>query len=206
MAMISDEDRARIADAIRAAEARTSGEIFCVLAQRASGYGLVPLAWAAALALIVPLPLIYLTTWPASVIYALQLAAFVAAAIVLSRPWLRLRLVPQRARHDRAHSTAMRQFWAQRLHKTQARTGVLIFVSLAERYAEIIADAGINEKVSPVVWDNTVAALTAAVKDGRIGDGFVAAIAQCGAVLAEHFPAAPGSVNPDELPDKLAET
>jgi putative membrane protein len=206
MAMISDEDRARIADAIRAAEARTSGEIFCVLAQRASGYGLAPLGWAAALALIVPLPLIYLTTWPASVIYALQLAAFVAAAIVLSRPRLRLRLVPKWARHDRVHSTAMRQFWAQRLHKTQARTGVLIFVSLAERYAEIIADAGINEKVSPVVWDNTVAALTAAVKDGRIGDGFVAAIAQCGAVLAEHFPAAPGSVNPDELPDKLAET
>jgi putative membrane protein len=205
MAMISDEDRARIADAIRAAEARTSGEIFCVLAQRASGYGLVALAWAAALALIVPLPLIYLTTWPASVIYALQLAAFVAAAIVLSRPRLRLHLLPKRARHDRAHSTAMRQFWAQRLHKTQARTGVLIFVSLAERYAEIIADAGINEKVSPVVWDNAVAALTGAVKDGRIGDGFVAAIAQCGAVLAEHFPATPGGPNPDEVPDKLAE-
>ena len=56
-----------------------------------------------------------------------------------------------------------------------------------------------------MVWDNAVAALTAAVKDGRIGDGFVAAIAQCGAVLAEHFPATPGGPNPDEVPDKLAE-
>jgi putative membrane protein len=203
--MISDADKARIADAIRAAEARTAGEIFCVLARQSSHYSLMPIAWAAALALIVPLPLIYLTVWPASVIYVLQLMAFVAAAIVLSRPRLRFRIVPKRARHDRAHSTAMRQFWAHGLHKTKTRTGVLIFVSVAERYAEIVADAGINEKVTPGVWNSAVAALTSAIKQGRIADGFVAAIAQCGAVLAEHFPLPPGSVNPDELPDKLVE-
>src|SRR3954469_2639276 len=103
-AMVSDADRARIAEAIRAAEARTAGEIFCVLAARSSHYGLVPIAWAAALALMVPLPLIYLTSWPASVIYVLQLIAFVGAAIVLSRPSLRYRIVPRRAKHDRAHS------------------------------------------------------------------------------------------------------
>src|SRR5262249_15896233 len=137
--MVTDADRARIADAIRAAEAKTTGEIFCVLAARSSHYGLVPIAWATALALLVPLPLLSLTSWPASVIYALQLAGFVGAAIVLSQPWLRYRIVPRRAKHDRAHAAAMRQFWAQRLHKTKARTGVLIFVSLAERYAEIIA-------------------------------------------------------------------
>ena len=203
--MISDNDRTRIADAIRAAEAQTSGEIFCVLAQRSSLYALVPVAWAAALALIVPLPFIYLTTWPASVIYVLQLIAFVGAAILLARPSLRYRVVPKRVRHERAHSTAMRQFWAQRLHKTQERTGVLIFVSLAERYAEIIADAGINEKVTPEVWNSAMAALTESIREGRIADGFVAAIAQCGAVLAEHFPLPPGSVNLDELPDKLVE-
>jgi putative membrane protein len=203
--MLSDPDRARIVAAVRAAEAKTTGEIFCVLSQSASHYSLVPVAWAAALALVVPLPLIYLTNWPASVIYLLQLAAFVAAAIVLARPALRFRIVPRRARHDRAHATAMRQFWAQGLHKTQRRTGVLIFVSLAERYAEIVADAGINEKVTPEVWNDAVAALTSAVKHGRIADGFVAAIERCGAVLAQHFPLAPGSVNPDELPDKLVE-
>jgi putative membrane protein len=203
--MISDADRAQIANAIRIAEAATTGEIFCVLAQRSSPYTLVPVAWAAALALLVPLPLIYLTAWPATVIYVLQLTAFIAAAYLLSRPSLRFRIVPRRARHDRAHSTAMRQFWAQGLHKTQDRTGVLIFVSIAERYAEIVADAGINEKVSPEVWNDAVTALTSAIKHGRIGDGFVAAIARCGVVLAAHFPLAAGSRNPDELPDKLVE-
>jgi putative membrane protein len=97
----------------------------------------------------------------------------------------------------------MQQFFAHGLHHTQNRTGVLIFASVAERYAEIVADAGINEKVTPHVWDQAVAALIAGIKQGRAADGFVAAIEQCGAVLAEHFP--PGALNRDELPDKLVE-
>jgi putative membrane protein len=79
----------------------------------------------------------------------------------------------------------------------------LIFASVAERYAEIVADAGINSKVTPDVWDKAVAALIAGLKDGRAGDGFVAAVELCGAVLAEHFP--PGALNRDELPNKLVE-
>jgi putative membrane protein len=74
---------------------------------------------------------------------------------------------------------------------------------VAERYAEIVADAGINAKVTSQVWDNAIAALIEAIKQGRAGDGFVAAIEQCGAVLAEHFP--PGALNRDELPNKLVE-
>ena len=61
---------------------------------------------------------------------------------------------------------AMRQFFAQGLHKTENRTGVLIFASVAERYAEIVADAGINAKVTPEVWDQAVAALIAGIKAG----------------------------------------
>jgi len=203
--MISEADRARITSAIRQAEARTSGEIFCVIARHSSDYRLVPLAWAAILALIVPLPLIYLTSWPAGVIYTLQLIAFVVATIGLSRPNIRFHLVPRRAKHDRAHAEAMRVFWAQGLHLTSQRTGVLIFASAAERYAEIVADAGINEKVLPEVWDRAVEALVSGIKAGRPGDGFVAAIEQCGTVLAQHFPLAPGTINPDQLPDKLVE-
>ena len=203
--MISDADRARIADAIRAAETKTCGEIFCVLARNAGAYRLVPIAWAAAVALIVPLPLIYLTEWGATTIYVIQLIAFTLVAIGLSQPALRFRIVPRRRKRERAHAAAMRQFLAQGMQKTEGRTGVLIFAAEAERYVEIIADGGINAKVTQEVWDAAVAALIAAIKDGRAGDGFVAAIEQCGAVLAQHFPVAPGAINPDELPDKLVE-
>src|SRR5205085_3770597 len=98
-AMISEADKSRVADAIKAAEAETSGEIFCVIAQHSSDYRLVPIAWAALIALLVPLPLVYLTFWPASVIYLLQLVAFIAAALALSQPQIRFHLLPRRPKH-----------------------------------------------------------------------------------------------------------
>ena len=201
--MISDADKTRIAETIRAAEARTAGEIFCVIARCSSDYRLVPIAWAAAIALMGPLPFVALTSWPADIIYLGQLVAFLVAALALSHPKVRFHIVPRRAQHERAHAEAMRQFFAQGLDKTVHRTGVLIFASTAERYVEIVADAGINEKVTPQVWQTAINELTAAIKAGRPADGFVAAIERCGAVLAAHFP--PGAFKRYELPDKLLE-
>ena len=168
-----------------------------------SGYRLVPLAWAALVALALPLPLIHLTDWPAIVIYLLQLIAFVVLLFVLSRPALRYRIVPGRTKRDRAHAEGVRQFLARGLQNTEARTGVLIFVSVAERYAEILADAGIDRKVTPDVWERAVAALIGGIKSGRPADGFVAAIEHCTAVLTAHFP--PGAINRDELPNAVVE-
>jgi uncharacterized membrane protein len=90
------------------------------------------------------------------------------------------------------------QFLAQGIHLTEQRTGVLIFASVAERYAEIVADSGINAKVQPDVWSKALAA-----KGGASGDGFVAAVELCGEQLAQYFP--PGALNPDELPNKVVE-
>ena len=201
--MISQVDKERVADAISAAEAKTSGEIFCVIARHSDEYHVVPLAWAAAVSLLAPAPLIYFTLWPASVIYLIQLIVFIVLAIALSQPAIRFHIVPRRAKHACAHALAMRQFFAQGLTDTENRTGVLIFASAAEHYAEIVADEGINAKVTPEVWEKAIAALIAGIKAGRAGDGFVAAVEQCGAVLAEHFP--PGVLNPNELPNRLVE-
>jgi putative membrane protein len=201
--MISEVDNRRIVEAIRAAEAKTSGEIYCVIAHACGEHHLVPIAWAALLAFALPWPLIHFTKWPAGIIYLVQLAAFIVAAVVLSLPMIRFRIVPKRRLHGRAHVVAMQQFLAQGIHLTEKRTGVLIFASAAERYAEIIADSGINAKVTPDAWAGAVAAMVAAIKAGRPGDGFVAAIELCGAELARNFP--PGELNPNELPDRVVE-
>ncbi len=201
--MIGEADKARVVAAIRKAEISTAGEIFCVVARHSSDYRLMPLAWAATAALFVPLPMIYLTSWSVAAVYLLQLLVFLGAALALSHPRLRFHIVPRQAKHDRAHAEAMRQFFAQGLDKTQGRTGVLIFASAGERYAEILADAGINEKVTPDVWDEAVKTLVAEIRAGRPADGFVAAIERCGAVLAAHFP--PGALQRDELPNRLLE-
>jgi len=201
--MIADSDKARISDAIQKAEAQTDGEIFCVIARRSSDYQLAPIAWAAAIALLAPLPMIYLTGWAAPAVYLAQLSTFLVAALALSHPALRFHIVPRRIQHDRAHTEAMRQFFAQGLDKTEHRTGVLIFASAGERYAEIVADAAIHEKVGPKTWDDAITVLVTAIKAGRPAEGFVTAIERCGAVLAAHFP--PGALKRDELPDKLLE-
>jgi putative membrane protein len=195
------EDEKRIAEAIRAAEQKTSGEIFCVMAAASSNYRLVPIARAALIALAVPLPLFYFTSLWAEQIYFVQIAVFVACAMLFSLPGLRLALVPRWIKRDRASVEAKRQFAARGLHLTSQRTGVLIFASIAERHVEIVADSGINDKVAPEVWDKAVKAMIERIKQGRPVEGFLEAIRICGEVLAKHFP--PGAIDKNELPNKL---
>src|SRR5262249_11225771 len=158
---LSDNDRARVRDAIAAAEAKTAGEIFVVVARVSDDYRLVGLLWATLAVLFVPLPLISLTLMPALHIYLAQLAVFVVVSLLFSLPPLHIAAVPGMLKRARAHARAVEQFLAHGLHTTEARTGVLIFVSLTERYAEIIADTGIAAKVKQPVWDEIIAGLIA---------------------------------------------
>jgi len=80
---------------------------------------------------------------------------------------------------------------------------VLLYLSLAEHRAEILADSAIHSRVTPEVWGAAMAALLAEVKEGRPAEGMAAAVAQIGIVLSAHFPRAADDVN--ELPDRLIE-
>jgi putative membrane protein len=194
------EDHEAVSAAIHEAEKRTCGQIVCVLAHASSDYAHVPILWASMLALFAPWPLIERTPWSVQRIYVIQIAVFLAAALLFSLTPLRLALVPRAVRRARAHRAALEQFVVRRVAHTKNRTGVLIFVSLAERYARIIADEGIAEKVPNSEWQAALDALTGNMREGRIAAGFCAAIERCGAVLAAHAPP-DGSAN--ELPDRL---
>jgi putative membrane protein len=201
MTLVSEADRKRIGDAITAAESRTSGEIVAVIAGESASYSHVPFMWAAMVALIVPFPFIFWTWWPIQHIYFLQLAVFAALVVILMYRPIRLALVPASVKTARAHRRAVEQFLVQNLHTTAGRTGVLIFVSVAERFAEIIADAGIHAKVAEGTWQGIVDDLTRRIGDGEAADGFVQAIEAVGRHLAEHFP--PGARDPHALADHL---
>ena len=201
---LTTRDRERVAEAIRAVEARTSAELVAVVAHEAESYQHIPTLWAALAALALP-PVVLLADpgWTTAEISLIQLGTFVAlAALGWWRP-VRMALVPTRVKKARAARLACEQFFVQRLHETAGRTGVLIFVSVAERHVEIIADVGISKLVDDNVWQRAVDHFTANVKAGRIAEGFIGAIEQCGGVLIGHFPAA--GRNPDELPDHLIE-
>jgi putative membrane protein len=83
------------------------------------------------------------------------------------------------------------------------RTGVLIYLSLGERRAEIVGDEAITKVTTPETWGEAMAALIVEVKAGRPGDGIAAAVGQVGVVLSEHFPRSDADIN--EIPDKLIE-
>jgi putative membrane protein len=191
MTLVAETDQRRIADAISQAERKTSGEIVAVIAPESASYLHGPFLWAALVALAVPWPFVFWTWWPIQHIYLLQLAVFAGLVILLMPRAVRVALVPQSLKRARAHRRAMEQFLAQNLHTTVGRTGVLIYVSVGERFAEIIADVAIHEKVPEGVWAAIVADLTDDIGRGRPGDGFVRAVAAVGEHLAKHFPADP---------------
>jgi putative membrane protein len=227
MTELSPDDLGKIEAAVRQAEARTTGEIYCVVTPESSHYAEIPLAWAAGVALLAPALLLlggvhvslpdFFSPWSADLVseaiemsvrraligtIILQGVLFVLTALIVDVPAVRRALTPRRLKRHRVQSRAAEQFIAKNLHLTRERTGVLIYVSLGERMAELIADEGIADHVDAHVWDKAMASLTQGLKDGAPGAGFAAAVAQCGEVLAEKFPARPGD-NPDELPDAV---
>lgn len=201
MSLFSAEDEKRISAAITDAEQRTSGEIVVVVAAQSDGYHYVPPLVGAIIALLVPWVLIFFTQLHIIPIYLIQLAVFLIVTLALMPGCVRTALVPTSIKRLHAHRRAVEQFLVQNLHTTDGRTGVLLFVSVAEHYAEIIADRAIDAKVPDGTWKEIIEQLTTSIGAGRPTDGFVAAIDAIGTVLAEHFP--PGTSDPNELPDHL---
>ena len=201
---LSEADKQRIAEAIREAEMKTSGELVTVIAHAADTYLYIPLLGASLVALTLPAVIWLLPFNPRlPLLYSFQLSTFLGLALLFRWTPLKMRLIPKAVKRRRAGRLAWEQFFAQNLHLTRQRTGVLLFISLAEHHVEIIADKGINDKVPDGAWDDIVADFSKHVKCGQITEGFISAIAACGELLAECFPRDEG--DNDELPNRLIE-
>lgn len=204
MAFLTDAEKQRLAQAVARAEAGTRGEFVTVISQAADDYLYVPLLWAALAALALPgMVMVSGAALLIDYVYVLQIVAFFGFAILLQWQPLKMRLLPKALKHARAHRLAREQFFVQGLRLTRERTGVLLFVSVAEHYVEIIADRGIDSVVPAGTWDHVVARFVEHVKAGQVAEGFVGAVEACGTVLAEHFPAS--GEGRDELPNRLIE-
>jgi putative membrane protein len=227
MKELSPSDLAAIEACVRAAEARTTGEIYCIVTEESAHYTEIVIAWATVVALLGPAVLLLagvevtvpdvFAAWSASDVGAaietavrraligaivVQGVLFMLTAAIVSIPPVRRFLTPKGLKRLRVQRRAAEQFIAKNLHLTRERTGVMIFVSLGERMAELIADEGIADHVDAHVWDKAMTSLTDGLKRGDVEAGFAAAVGLCGDVLAEKFPARPGD-NPNELPDAV---
>jgi putative membrane protein len=136
-----------------------------------------------------------------TVALVLMALTFLVARVVLAWDALRLLLTPPSTRTRRVRRRAFIHFRTSAEKRTRASTGVLLYLSLAEHRAEIIADEAIHSKVAQEVWGDAMAALVAAVRAGRPGDGMAEAVTKIGDVLAEHFPRSADDTN--ELSDRM---
>lgn len=216
MAFLSKSEKQALARKINHAESRTQAEIVTVIAASSDDYRYIPVLWAALSALSIPgfyYAWLSFTTagWLlpgesgsyAAWLYPIQVLVFLGLGMIFQIPAMRLWMVPKAVKHHRAARHAKEQFFLQNLHQTQARTGVLIFVSVAEHYVEIIVDSAIADVVDNSLWNKTVQEFIDHVRRGEISAGFDITIDQCREILWQHFPAPEG--RPDELPNHLIE-
>lgn len=220
---LSEADHKCVTDAVAQAERETDGEIVTIVARRSDAYHDASLHWAigavfVALSLVAAFPAHFralcsrlLLSWEheledwklLTALLVLLIIKFLVVRYLLAWMPLRLALTPKATKARRVRRRAMTLFRAVAMGRTQAQTGVLIYLSLDEHRAEIVADSAINDKVTPDVWGDAMAALIDAVRDGRPGEGMAEAVRQVGIVLARHFPRR--ADNPNELPDRLIE-
>ena len=220
---LSEDDHRKVSVAIAAAEADSAGEIVAVATPESDSYHDVALHWAVAALLLVLawaawrpdwLQRAYesvMTGWQAepslgqllTFLMIIAVLKFLAVLLILKYQPLRLALTPGATKHRRVRRRAIAVFKAAAERRTVGRTGILIYLSMAEHRAEIVADEAILKVTDAETWGEAMAALVTEVKAGRPADGIIAAIGLIGAVLAEHFPR--DSADRNEIPDKLIE-
>jgi len=220
---LSQEDHDIVTAAVTAAERITDGEIVPIVAPRSDAYHDVALHYAVLAMLLVPAALAFVPQawidWAASLIlgwnaelnretvmlylFAKLAGAFLVVRLILAWQPLRMALTPGATRSRRVRRRAIALFRACCELRTRGRTGVLLYVSLAERRAEIVADKAVTDQVGPEAWGDAMAALVDEIRHDRPGEGMAKAIERIGAILATILP--PKADNPNELPDRLVE-
>ena len=223
MGYLNEQQHAIVTAAVAEAELHTSGEIVTVLADRSDGYSDVILVWAAALAftamsLFAVWPGAFMDLWDrltgawgtdwtiggvATATILLGLVTFALVWLLFSLQALRYRVVPGPVKAARAHEAAIRHFKVGAERRTHGRTGVLLYLSMREHRAEIVADEAIATRVPAEIWGEAMVDMLSEVSRDRIAEGLAAGVRDVGKVLAEHFPRDEDDQN--ELPDRLIE-
>ncbi len=199
--LLNPEQIAEVSLAVENAERGTSGEIVPVILERSDVYAGARWRMSVVLALTTGfiLAVFFPQLHPIWIVWA-QVPALFLGYLLGSIALFQRTVLAADEMDEEVKQRALEIFHLHKLHATRDRTGVLIFVSLLEHRVLVLADSGINSKVPSGTWDALVQKLIAQLKEGRTVDGLVAAIAECGSVLREHFPARDGDSN--ELPNR----
>jgi putative membrane protein len=223
MLKLSEADHALVTAAVTQAERSSDGEIVTIVTHKSDSYHDVGLHYAVLAMLLVPAFLAFVpqgcVDWATRpflgwnqtldkgaamlLLFAVLALVFLIVRFGLAYMPLRMALTPASTKTRRVRRRAIELFKVGAERRTVGRTGVLLYLSLAEHRAEIVADEAIHSKVDPDVWGAAMAVLIENVKAGRPGEGMAKAVEQIGIVLAEYLPKTVADTN--EVPDKLIE-
>jgi len=185
---INARQEAEIEAAFSAAQQRTRAPIVCVLAHASANYEFPPLLASGLLGLLTPWPLLIFTQLSAQRIFLAQLVVCLAASAILMLSPLGLRLTPRRLRRANAHRAALAQFQLRELDRIGERSGVLIYVSLAERYARVVAAEAAVQAIAQDQWQALIDALVADMGKRGPAEALASAALRCAEALAPAFP------------------
>ena len=185
------EEHNRIDAAIAEIGRSTAADLQVVVARVSDRYSLYPVAWAAIAAILLGALVSLIRPDIASRI-VIMIQLWFLAVMTLLLEWLPIRLwiVPKRVKHAHAWQLAHREFNAHVLAAPTQQHRILLFVSLGERYVEIVADHDTHALAPAGAWSKIVDEFLTTVKAGRVADGVVTAILACGAILEQHHPSA----------------
>ncbi len=207
-------ERERVTRCVREVEKGTSAEIVPLV--RSSSYHypaavlfgallaslLIASAATAADALFKPwgaLSLVDMWVFPA----VFAVAFLVAYPLMRGIPALKRLFISHAEITEEVEEAALTAFYRHRLAETRDRTGILLFVSVYERRAVVLADKGINLKVSQDHWRQVVDLIVQGIRDGRPAEGLCEAVTRCGQIVSAQFPIRAG--DKDELRNLIVE-
>ena len=200
---LTDEERRKIEEKVKEAEALSSGEIVVMAVAESSNYPSAIMAASGLIALVLALAgtLGYGSEnlWLFLALFALF---FMASNEAIKRfPVLKRPLVNREEMAEAVEEAAIRAFYHHKVRETRDRTGILIYISLYEHSVRVLADTGIDAVVGKQAWQGVVETITNSIRDERPGEGIASAIEQCGKLLSRHFPRKPDDTN--ELSDAV---
>lgn len=187
----------KIIDAIALAEKSTSAEIVPLIVKRSSTVGHVPfILFLIFIILFLQLGFKSFYGEVFEFFISLFLAHFLSKIYFIQRFF-----TSRRDRHLQVLRRAQFEFYDLGMQKTKKSTGVLIFVSLMERKAVVLADKTVSEKLPEITWKEALKVLIDSIKKHNVEEGIIHAIEHCSKILSAHFP--PEENNPNEIADKV---
>jgi len=199
----TEEEKARIREAVAEAESRTSGEIVPLVVDEAYDYPRADIIGAGFFSLgaasLISWLFFHASLWGFLPFF---LGLYLPCKFLIrALPGLRRRLIHPAEISAEVEEKALVSFLEHNLHRTRDATGVLILISLFERRVQVLADKGINDAVPPNTWDEIVAIITDGLRTGKACTALCTAITRCGDLLEGKFPVRPDDRN--ELPDLI---